>query len=186
MKTLQSELTKYRTFLANVRNFNPEILTKTHNAMHKGEFMQQQEHNQTRLTARGSNKRYKRSSEELDHDIEKVDQLVASGKFTQLEALQKVGLQSSVYHYRKRKQKEPPMTTRKPRKFAHRVRAKANGDTFEQRKDKILSQMDETGEGLKKMEKEIFRGRNIEQELVLLRAKYDKLKDYVINQVLND
>jgi hypothetical protein len=158
MKTLQSELTKYRTFLANVRNFNPEILTKTHNAMHKGEFMQQQEHNQTRLT----------------------------GKFTQLEALQKVGLQSSVYHYRKRKQKEPPMTTRKPRKFAHRVRAKANGDTFEQRKDKILSQMDETGEGLKKMEKEIFRGRNIEQELVLLRAKYDKLKDYVINQVLND
>lgn len=174
MKTLQTELNKYRTFLANMRHFTPELLQQGDKTMTTQESI-----NQSRVTANAANKRYKRTSEELDADVEKVDQLVASGRFNQLEALNHVGLQSSVYHYRKRQQRLMPAKSLKPRKFAHRVRAKKiNTENYEQRKQKLLNSHQTI------VQKEEFKTTALEQELIALKAKYNKLKEYVVNNVI--
>lgn len=174
MNTLQSELTKYRTFLASVRHYTPELL----NNINQEKVMQQEQTSQgpSRVTANASNRRYKRSSEELDADIAKVDKLVATGKFNQIEALKEVGLQSSVYHYRKRKEKEQPAKSRKPRKFAKRTRK----TSYEMKKQKLL-------EVLADSHKKTFSSpatTELEKELAEIRERYNKLKEYVIENVI--
>lgn len=175
METLQSQLNKYRHFVATMRHLNPELK--------QGERImvsQTEQQPTSRVTAKAANKRYKRSPEELDADIEKVDQLIASGKYNQLEALKLVGLQSSVYHYRKRQEKLKPAKSLKPRKFAPRPNRKAS---YEERKQNLLKEVENKVEA-KPSKREEFKARSVEQELLLLRAKYDKLKEYVVNNVI--
>ena len=162
MKTLQSELTKYRHFLSEMRHLSQA---------NQGENVMQQE-TITRPSANASNRRYKRSSDELDADVEKVDKLVASGKFNQIEALNEVGLQSSVYHYRKRQLRQAPAKSKKPRKFTHRTR------TFEQRKKDLIEKLEAAPKVRTSDDK-------IREELLALRQKYDKLKEYVVESILN-
>jgi hypothetical protein len=176
MKTLQTELVKYRQFVSAMRqlgnNKGEKIMSISDNSS-----LDHSVRNPTtsRVTARAANKRYKRTTEELDADIEKVDQLVASGKFNQIEALNHVGLQSSVYHYRKRQQREEPAKSYKPRKFTNRIRTKKAD--YEERKQNLLNSLEE-----KKPETD--KAKLLEHELIILRAKYNKLKDYVVNNVI--
>lgn len=127
MGTLRSELIKNQTLINNLRQLSD-----------KKEFtMPTQTVINSRTTGgKNANKRFKRTPEELDADIEKVDQLVASGKFNQIEALNHVGLQSSVYHYRKRNAKEAVAKSIKPRKSANRTVTK---DNYQEMKEQILA-----------------------------------------------
>lgn len=171
MKTLQSELIKYRQFVSAMRHFNPQ--------QNQGKSMNNQTMDQSsRLTAKGSNTRYKRTPEELNADVEKVDRLIASGKFNQIEALAEVGLQSSVYHYKKRQQRLAPAKSLKPRKFAHRIRKATSPESYEQSKQKLLSEIDENSN---KQDKKV---KSLETELQELRAKFNKLKEFVIDNVI--
>lgn len=174
MKTLQSELVKYRHFVSNMRNLH---------YVKQGDKIMQQEHSPSRNTGgRASNTRYKRSPEELLADIDKVDQLVASGRFNQIEALHEVGLQSSVYHYKKRQQRLEPAKSDKPRKFAHRNR-QSNAQTFQERKQKVLSEMEKPSVPQIRDDKEL---RELKERFQELANKYDQLKEYVVNHCILD
>lgn len=171
MKTLQSELVKYRQFVSSMRLLEPQSPQQEANLM-------QQEHVLSRNSAHNSNKRYKRTPEELLEDVQRVDELVATGKFNQIEALQKIGLQSSVYHYKKRQLRAMPAKSDKPRKFAHRKRTKTK-ESYEEHKQKLLTQI----------EKEVaynpdMRAKEAEQRFILLTAKYERLKEYVVNKCI--
>jgi hypothetical protein len=143
-----------------------------------------------------ANKRYKRTPEELLADIEKVDALVASGKFNQIEALHKVGLQSSVYHLKKRQLRAEPAHSNKPRKFAPRPNrrkttvmtkpAKRSSQTqgdFETRKAALMKELEQrNGTQVPTSPTEV---QKLQEELVTLRGKYDKLAEYVVeNHIL--
>lgn len=86
----------------------------------------------TQVSAKNANTRRKRTTDEVNADIAKVDELVLSKKMTQIEALNHVGLQSSIYHLRKRQLREAPPVTQLPRKAAKKV-------DFEQRKAAALA-----------------------------------------------
>lgn len=162
MQSLQNQLVKYRNFVSEVRH------TKLDQPQ-KDRKMQTQIG--TRVTGgQGSNKRYKRTSEELDQDVAKVDELVASGKFNQIEALHNVGLQSSVYHYRKKQLKANPAKSFKPRKFAHRVRNKTE---YLERKNEVLNNLSQDNQ------KKSLNKSQIELRLEEIQKKYETLKEYL-------
>lgn len=148
----------------------------------------------TRSTGgRRANKRYKRTPEELLEDIQQVDALVASGKYNQIEALQKVNVQSSVYHLKKRQMRAEPAHSNKPRKFAPRpnrrkvvqAAAKKRGrpaktvDDFETKKAALIRQVEES-----KALKQTENFDEMQKELVALREKFDKLTAYVVDNVI--
>lgn len=165
MRTLQSQLVKHRNFLSTVRQLD----------LPKEKKMEQQTIN-SRVTAKASNKRYKRSSEELDRDVQRVDELVASGKFNQIEALNEVGLQSSVYHYRKRNANEAVAKSLKPRKFAPRPNRRSNKENYQQRKAEAMQKL-EVAPVVER--RSTIEADSLKAELAALKAKYAKMQEVV-------
>lgn len=176
MKTLRNELNSYRTFVTDVRHSYPETKERKRTT----ENVQQAPSRSTGGSA--ANKRYKRTPEELDSDIHLVDELVAGGKFNQIEALNEVGLQSSVYHYRKRQWKDEPAKSLKPRKFAHRNRSTASD--YATRKQELFTELDKPVQKAAPVVKEDGRVLKLEQQLQELQNRYNKLKDYVVENVV--
>lgn len=175
MKTLQGELSKYRHFISDIRKLGMSQTTKEN-------FMVGQTHQQESRNTGGmaANKRYKRSSEELEGDIRKVDELIASGQYNQIEALEKVGLQSSVYHYKKRQMRLNPAKSVKPRKFAPRPNRRKG--SFDERKEQVLRNV-----AVQRMEQNNVKNTNEDKllaELAELRQKYNKLKEYVVENII--
>jgi hypothetical protein len=179
MQTLQGQLSKYRNFVSQVRLTKQEKTMQTNNT------------NQVSRSTGGqaANKRYKRTSEELDRDIARVDELVASGKFNQIEALHQVGLQSSVYHQRKRIANEAVAKSIKPRKFAHRNRTPKEV-AYEQKKQEVLKQLETKSPAPVVEQKPVEASSNKEMELAKelanLKAKYAKLAQYVAERAVNE
>lgn len=177
MNTIQSQLVKHRNLISNLRHTN-SVTTKE-------EKMAQQEQVSRSTGGQGSNKRYKRSPEELLADINKVDELVASGKYNQIEALNAVGLQSSVYHYKKRQLNENVAKSLKPRKFAPRPNRVVNQESYEARKQELLKKLDAPKNEVietKKAEKDETAA--LKAELAEFKAKYAKLCQSIVEQEL--
>lgn len=172
MRTLQSELVKHRHFITNVRSiYKPE----------EKKMNTQTEVGTSRNTGgQGANKRYKRSPEELLADIERVDSLVASGKYNQIEALNAVGLQSSVYHYKKKQMKEDVAKSLKPRKFAPRPNRASNKEEYKARKKELFEQLEAPAPVVRSNLKDD--SEKLKAELAALKEKYAKLAEYVVER----
>lgn len=187
MRTIQTELTKHRNFVSTMRHLQPEL--------NKGAVMQTENGNVSpqvvsRVTAKGSNTRYKRTSEELEQDIAAVDQLVASGKFNQIEALNEIGLQSSVYHYKKRQQRLEPAKSDKPRKFAPRPTRRAEtiqavAPSFQRRKEDALKELRQERRAADRRENGDNELKRIKQEYEQLQVKYHSLLEKVVEKQLS-
>lgn len=161
MQTMQTQLTKYRNFLAKERFMQqPNIETPTNR--------------QLRPTAR--NTRYKRSSDEVDKDMDAVNKLISQGTHTQIEALKEVGLQSSVYHYRMRQDRKKPLTTRKPRKYSKK---ELEQQEFVERKQNLF----------KELKKEVPNNNDLDlakQTIKQLEMKVLKLKSFIVDSLILD
>lgn len=147
-------------------------------------------------------KRYKRTPEEVLADMEKVESLVHTGKYNQIEALHKVGLQSSVYHYKLREFKQDPVKSLKARKSPQYTDFKARKDALMKRHSDnanaglhnarptvgtLAAAQPETtpSEAPKAQETPTTEVEMIPKEIYdQLLADYNKLKDYVIETVV--
>lgn len=178
MNTLQAQLVKHRHLITNLRSTikQPEKKMTT---------------TETQVPSRSTggnaaNKRYKRSTEELLADIEKVDQLVASGRFNQIEALNHIGLQSSVYHYKKKQLQEQVAKSLKPRKFAERPNRTPQEQSYSTKREQVLKQLEqkpapsvETKAAPVANNDEISK---LKAELAAYKEKYAKLSQYIVEK----
>ena len=176
MRTFQNDTIKYRQFISDIRFLN---LTPK-----QGAAMTTQE--TATFTSRStggnsSNKRYKRTPEELDMDIAKVDELVASGKYNQIEALNHMRLQSSVYHYRKRNAKEAVAKSLKPRKSSEKTLP--NRETYLVKKAEFKKN-EEVINNQSKVETNDAEMQALKTELLVIKQKYAKLQEYVVENIV--
>lgn len=181
MNTLQSQLVKHRQLISNLRHtIRPEEKKMTTN-----------ETNQVPSRSTGgnaANKRYKRSTEELLADIDKVDELVASGRFNQIEALNHVGLQSSVYHYKKKQLQEQVAKSLKPRKFSERPNRTSQERSYSAKREEVLKQLEQKPAPAVETKKAAPVNSEVDklkEELKMYKEKYAKLSQYIVeNQIL--
>lgn len=166
MRTLQTELTKYRTTLANIRHIN---------AISEEEKMQTEQtppnfnpSSYPNSVSRTRNRRYKRTHEELAMDVAKVDELVKSGKYHTIEAVEKVGMKSAVYYAFHHEQGTVPPKSTKPKRKPGKRKNKVQKD-FEQRKEAALAQQQE--------ERRVSSDRRANEETTSLRQKLAQLED---------